>query len=172
MNRTAILATFLLLSATTISVSAEKPIPQRIRDLIKPFMEKYCQEQSDPNCRFFSAIYVNSMYHFLKPEFQYKTQDISYQMSRLLRPLINDLQTSTKGTECEVCKLMVSQIQEYLENPAVQEEFLDILDSMCLYLPHPVDEQCTAFVDNTVPRLIHTFVELPPQTLCSLIALC
>ena len=150
----------------------EHQLLARTQSLILPFMEKYCLDQTRESCKLFSNMYVQFMFRAMNPEFQYETTDLMYRFNRLMTPLINDLKNSTSGAECEVCKMMVRQVQDYLSNPEVQKEFMDILNSACNYLPHPVDEQCIQFVEDYVPRLLDLAVDAPPEVLCTFMAMC
>jgi len=154
-------------------VNQEERLFERTLAFVFPFMDKYCTNSTNTeSCELFSKMYIQFMFHATSPDFQRQFTNTLYQFNRIMTPMMKDIKNSTNGTECEACKMMVYQIQEYLSSQAVRDELMELLHTACHYLPRPVDHQCDTFVDTYIPRIVDLVVDSPPEVLCTMMAMC
>ncbi|PIK44812.1 hypothetical protein BSL78_18317 [Apostichopus japonicus] len=86
---------------------------------------------------------------------------------------MNEEPLEEEGAGCEVCKLVVSQIEVYLKDGATEEEITAALEKFCSILPSSLANQCTAFMDQYGPVVLKLLAdEMDPDQVCSFLKLC
>nr|XP_039273546.1 uncharacterized protein LOC120347581 isoform X5 [Styela clava] len=76
-------------------------------------------------------------------------------------------------TGCELCEVVVKQLDSYLTEDATQAKFIEVFEKVCADLPESDRAQCKNFVQTYTPTLLDLLVqELAPNEICALIKLC
>ncbi|GIQ82653.1 saposin [Kipferlia bialata] len=77
-------------------------------------------------------------------------------------------------SECAVCNLLVSQLDDFLDSNKTVDEIVEFLDSACSYLPSSLEQECDVLVEAYIPDIMDYLVanDLDPKDLCSFLGLC
>eukprot|EP00731_Ephydatia_muelleri_P017723 Em0010g821a len=79
-------------------------------------------------------------------------------------PYIND---------CDICKVVVSVADAYLEDNATAPEVAKVLETVCDILPDTIKAECVVFVGNYTEELVSLLVQdLQPEEVCHTLKLC
>uniref|UniRef100_A0A8C4NA25 Pulmonary surfactant-associated protein B n=1 Tax=Eptatretus burgeri TaxID=7764 RepID=A0A8C4NA25_EPTBU len=77
------------------------------------------------------------------------------------------------GPTCEICKLVIQQLESMLANNATEDEIKKALLAVCGYLPEAYLQECDALVDEYEDMLIQLLLQsLDPNYVCSELGLC
>merc|ERR1712048_22175 len=80
---------------------------------------------------------------------------------------------SFKGTGCDICKIIVSKIDEALEDEKNEGQIMDAVETACNALPSEYSDQCKAAVEMYGPQIIKMLeAQLVPGVICSTLGLC
>jgi len=86
------------------------------------------------------------------------------------------LKTTTPVKEspvCEVCELMVAQLDSALSDKSTQNEIEFALKQVCNYLPASYQTECESMVQEYTPMMIEYLIkEASPKQLCEMLKLC
>ncbi|XP_077973904.1 uncharacterized protein LOC120347581 isoform X1 [Styela clava] len=86
------------------------------------------------------------------------------------KPIEENLKSDTG---CELCEVVVKQLDSYLTEDATQAKFIEVFEKVCADLPESDRAQCKNFVETYTPTLLDLLVqELAPNEICALIKLC
>jgi len=79
---------------------------------------------------------------------------------------------SGQAVLCNVCELVVSVTEKYIQNNATEAEIIQALDTLCLQIP-VVGQECVTVVNNYTPQIINWIVTKEnPQQFCTQVGLC
>ncbi|GFW97437.1 hypothetical protein TNCV_4991141 [Trichonephila clavipes] len=75
--------------------------------------------------------------------------------------------------ECELCKEVISKVEELVKDQKTEDEIKAALDKVCSYLPSSISDKCVSFV-NQYTNLVVTLLmeELDPDMVCQALKLC
>merc|ERR1711868_19276 len=80
---------------------------------------------------------------------------------------------SVHSQTCELCKMAVAKVNEFISDPDNDGKVLDALEEMCDHLPSDYSDQCKAIVEMYGPQLIKLVeAQLAPQAICGALGLC
>lgn len=75
--------------------------------------------------------------------------------------------------ECDLCKQVVSLVEEQLKDKRTEDAIRDALDKVCSYLPSSVASRCQTFVNTYAELLISILVqEMDPTLVCAAVNVC
>jgi saposin len=81
--------------------------------------------------------------------------------------------TKPASVPCEVCKLVMAELEKYLQANATEEQIKKALGQVCAVLPKSIQAICVAFVNTYEQQIIDLLVkQLPPSQVCAGIGLC
>jgi len=74
---------------------------------------------------------------------------------------------------CQICQLVVTYVENLLQQNNTVQEIEQKVDAMCALLPSPINNLCTSIVNSYLPQLIQWLVNKEdPQAFCSSVDLC
>jgi len=74
---------------------------------------------------------------------------------------------------CELCKMAVAKVDEFIADPTNDGKVMDALEEMCDHLPRAYSDQCKAIIEMYGPQLIKLVeAQLAPQAICGALGLC
>jgi saposin len=78
-----------------------------------------------------------------------------------------------RSETCELCKMAVAKVNEFISDPTNDGKVLDALEEMCDHLPSSYSDQCKAIIEMYGPQLIKLVeAQLAPQAICGALGLC
>merc|ERR1712179_782649 len=77
------------------------------------------------------------------------------------------------GAYCSLCEIVVSNLDQQLEDKTNEEEIKQTLDVLCSHLSTPVHKECVKLVSQYTEELIDMIVkDYPPNVICAELGLC
>ncbi|XP_078493273.1 uncharacterized protein LOC100176110 isoform X12 [Ciona intestinalis] len=74
---------------------------------------------------------------------------------------------------CELCTLVMTQVDKLLSENATQTEIVAALDKVCMIIPGDLKQQCVGFINDNGPMIIQLLLEeIAPSAVCSALKLC
>merc|ERR1712062_639917 len=78
-----------------------------------------------------------------------------------------------KKPYCALCEMVITQLEQMLEDKTNEAEIEQALDVVCTALSAPVHKQCEKMVAKYTEKIIAMFVaEYTPEMLCGELAIC
>ncbi|XP_054708143.1 uncharacterized protein LOC129217826 isoform X2 [Uloborus diversus] len=78
-----------------------------------------------------------------------------------------------KDLECDVCKDVVSNLRQKIEDPGSKKIVLTFLEEGCARLPGSLATECRKFVDENIDTVVAMIIqELDPDTVCAILNIC
>ncbi|KAK3580729.1 hypothetical protein CHS0354_005737 [Potamilus streckersoni] len=74
---------------------------------------------------------------------------------------------------CTVCKLVMKELQQYIQKNSTKEEIKKALENVCTNFPATISQECKDFVDQYTDVIISLLQqEIEPDKICTTIGLC
>ncbi|XP_042907412.1 uncharacterized protein [Parasteatoda tepidariorum] len=87
--------------------------------------------------------------------------------------LVKRVMNPIKDVECELCKEVVSKVEDMVKDKKTEDEIKAALDKVCSYLPSSIASRCETFVNQYTDILIELLTqELDPQMVCAELKVC
>merc|ERR1712025_313141 len=84
-----------------------------------------------------------------------------------------DMVRLQKKPYCALCEMVITQLDQMLEDKTNEAEIEQALDIVCTSLPAPVHKQCEKMVAKYTEKIIDMFVaEYTPALICAELSLC
>ncbi|XP_038060562.1 uncharacterized protein LOC119731463 isoform X3 [Patiria miniata] len=74
--------------------------------------------------------------------------------------------------ECEVCKLVMGEIEVLLKKNATEKDIEKFLDNICNVLPSSLKDACDAFVTKYTTAIIDLLKSIPANGICQYLGVC
>jgi len=81
--------------------------------------------------------------------------------------------STQQSSGCAVCQLVVSYVDNFVQDNATEAEIIQELDAICALLGGALEQECDAMVAQYVPQMIQWIVEgETPTAFCTQVGLC
>nr|WBW70109.1 venom protein [Lampona murina] len=168
-------------------------VPQRVKDLecdvCKDVVSSLRQKLSDPSSKEIVLIFFEEGCARLPGSLaqECKTfidQNIDTVMGMLIQELDPDTVCSVlricpgkveklKDVECDLCKEVVSKVEDLVKDKKTEDEIKSALDKVCSYLPSSLSAKCENFVNEYTDILIQLLLqEMDPDMVCAELKIC
>jgi len=78
-----------------------------------------------------------------------------------------------QSSGCAVCQLVVSYVDNFIQDNATEQEIIEELDAICALLGGNLEQECDAMVAQYVPQMIQWILEgETPTAFCTQVGLC
>lgn len=148
---------------------------------VKDALEQLCNALPSTyktQCTDFIDQYLNIIWTLVKSEFD---NDLickqigvcNSTLSTLKLPVSKPKPSLPKQTSCDVCKLAVTFLQQYVDSNSTENEVKQALENLCGILPSGFKDECTSLIDSnfgTIWLLVKS--EFDNDLICKQIGLC
>lgn len=77
------------------------------------------------------------------------------------------------NAECKFCKMLVSQIEQELQNPDYEHDIEAVLKKICWLVPSSDQQECKDFINDYTDQLIKVLEEeANPNVVCAMLSIC
>jgi len=146
------------------------------KDEIKKSLEKLCSllpSSVEDQCDTFVETYTDLIIDML-------TKDVSPEMictnlglCKASGNIVQHRVEMRKKPYCALCEMVVTQLDQMLEDKTNEAQIEQALDVVCTSLPDPVHKQCEKMVAKYTEKIIDMFVaEYTPDLICAELSLC
>ncbi|XP_022087388.1 uncharacterized protein LOC110977496 isoform X2 [Acanthaster planci] len=143
---------------------------------VEKFLENICDilpSSLKADCDAFIAKYTQAILALLKSIPPDKICQILGLCSS--SPAANPVQHNSQvgnEIECEVCKLVMSQLEALVKRNATEKDIEKFLDNICDILPSSLKADCDAFIAKYTQAILALLKSIPPDKICQTLGLC
>lgn len=145
---------------------------QKTEEAIKKALEKVCgylPSSMQDKCKTFVDTYTEMLITLFLQELT--PDQICAELG--LCPEQRETKPPKNDVECDLCKQVVSLVEEQLKDKRTEDGIRNALDKVCSYLPSSVASRCQTFVNTYAEFLISILVqEMDPTLVCAAINVC
>ncbi|XP_005113565.1 prosaposin, partial [Aplysia californica] len=76
------------------------------------------------------------------------------------------------GPYCALCELVMTQLDQMLQQNSTVQEIESALEQVCNFLPATMRQECDDFVKQYTPTLVQLLLQVSPDKACSYLGLC
>ncbi|XP_077352528.1 prosaposin [Festucalex cinctus] len=89
--------------------------------------------------------------------------------AKLAKPMVRVRDSPT----CAICEFVMKELEDMLEDQATEEEVIQAVEKVCVYLPSSLSIQCKDLIETYGQAIIELLVQqADPKTVCTMLALC
>jgi saposin len=149
------------------------------KDEIKASLEKLCsllpssvESQCDTFVETYTDLIIDMLTKDVSPEMICTNLGLCKSSGNIVQHKV-DMVRMQKKPYCALCEMVITQLDQMLEDKTNEAEIEQALDIVCTSLSAPVRKQCEKLVVKYTEKIISLFVaEYTPEMLCGELSLC
>merc|ERR1719242_1630684 len=149
------------------------------KDEIKETLEKLCsvlpssvKDQCDTFVETYTDLIIDMLTKDVSPEMICTNLGLCKSSGNIFRHQV-DMVRLQKKPYCALCEMVITELDQMLEDKTNEAEIEQALDVVCTSLSAPVHKQCEKLVAKYTEKIISLFVaEYTPEMLCGELSLC
>ena len=151
------------------------------KDEIKASLEKLCsllpssvEKQCDTFVSTYTDLIIDMLTKDVSPEMICTNLGLCKSSGNIVQHRVDLVRLEAqKKPYCALCEMVITQLEQMLEDKTNEAEIEQALDVVCTALSAPVHKQCEKMVAKYTEKIIAMFVaEYTPEMLCGELALC